>query len=151
MSALDTRPLFDLSLEVGAPFDLRHPEGTGKYIFHVTGGRFEGERLRGRVLPVSGDWVTVERGYARIDVRLLMETDDGALIYMTYRGINTIGPEHRAKMAAGEALDPASYYFRTAPMFETADARYDWLNRVVAVGVGERTPTEVRYAVHELR
>jgi len=150
MSAPTTRPLFTLSLEVGAPFDLRHPDGTGKYIFHVTGGHFSGARLKGRVLPVSGDWVAVESGYARIDVRLLMETDDGALVYMTYRGINTIGPEHRAKMAAGEDLDPASYYFRTAPMFETADARYDWLNRVVAIGVGERTRTEVRYAVHEV-
>ncbi|WP_375691642.1 DUF3237 domain-containing protein [Pseudooceanicola sp. LIPI14-2-Ac024] len=150
MTGVPTRPLFDLSLEVGAPHDLRGADGHGKLIFHVTGGRFDGDRLRGRVLPVSGDWVVAAPGQSRVDVRLLLETDDGALVYMTYRGVHTLGAEHRAELAAGRDLDPASYYFRTAPMFETAADRYDWLNRVVAVGIGERTRSEVRYTVHEV-
>lgn len=150
MTGIATRPLFELELEVGAPFDLRQTDGTGRMIFHVTGGAFRGDRLRGRVLPVSGDWVTAGTDHARVDVRLLLEVDDGALVYMTYRGVHTLGAAHRAQLAAGEALDPASYYFRTAPMFETADARHAWLNRLVAVGIGERTRTAVRYAVHEV-
>ncbi|EAQ05193.1 hypothetical protein OB2597_07905 [Pseudooceanicola batsensis HTCC2597] len=145
-----TRPLFDLSLEVGPAHDMRGPDGTGRLIYHVTGGAFDGARLRGRVLPVSGDWVRAEAGFGRIDVRLMLETDGGALIYMRYEGINTLGPEHRARLAEGKPLDPESYYFRTAAHFETADEGCDWLNRVVAVGVGSRTPSGVEYAVHEV-
>ncbi len=150
MDHISTAPLFKLTLDVGPPFDLRHADGKGKYIFHVTGGSFDGDRLRGRVLPVSGDWVIVEKGYARVDVRLLLQTEDDVLIYMTYRGIHTLGAAHRERLAAGQALDPASYYFRTAPMFETAAPAYDWLNRVVSVGVGERTLTHVEYNVFEV-
>lgn len=150
MRQLNTEPLFDLQLEVGPPWDLRKPDGTGRYIFHVTGGSFTGARLRGRVLPASGDWVRVEAGYARVDVRLLLECDDGALIYMTYQGVHTLGDKHRAQLAAGQPLDPDSYYFRTAPMFETAAPAYEWLNAVVAIGLGKRTAAHVEYEVLEL-
>lgn len=145
-----TQPLFDLTLEVGPGHDLRRPDGWGRLIYHVTGGQFSGERLRGRVLPVSGDWVRTEPGAGRLDVRLLLEAEDGAKIYMRYEGINTLGPAHREKLARGEALDPESYYFRTAAFFETVAPGYDWLNRVVAVGVGTRTAPGVTYAVHEV-
>jgi len=150
MPALDTRPLFDLTLEIGKPIDLRHADGLGRTIVHVTGGRFEGERLRGRVLPVSGDWIRNERGFARIDVRLALETDAGEHVFMRYEGTNTLTAEHRAQLAAGETPDAASYYFRTAAFFETAAPGLDWLNRVVAVGVGQRTADAVRYEVLEL-
>ena len=54
------------------------------------------------------------------------------------------------RLRAGETVDPAAYYFRVVPFFETAARSYDWLNRVVAVGVGERTPTGVSYKVYSL-
>ncbi|WP_136636907.1 DUF3237 domain-containing protein [Pseudooceanicola onchidii] len=150
MSGIETRHLFKLDLEVGPGFDLCGADGTGRLIYHVTGGRFEGDRLRGRVLPVSGDWVSVHRGHARIDVRLMMETDEGAAIYMAYQGVNTLNASHRAQLAKGEPLDPASYYFRTTPYFEVKPGPYDWLTRVVAVGVGTRSAAGVSYEVFEV-
>ena len=57
---------------------------------------------------------------------------------MTYRAIRYGPPDVVARIERGEVVDPTSYYFRINPLFETANANYDWLNRVVAVGVGHR-------------
>jgi hypothetical protein len=55
-----------------------------------------------------------------------------------------------ARLAAGEVVDPKTYYFRIAPVFETASKKYDWLNRIVAVGTGRRDPTGPTYSVEEV-
>ena len=49
-----------------------------------------------------------------------------------------------------EEVDPAEYYFRTAPRFETGDEKYSWLNGIVAVGTGERRAKEVIITVYEI-
>ena len=100
------------------------PHGT-RVTFPITGGTFEGERLRGKVLPGGDDW-TVKRsdGIVELDLRITLETDDGALIYMTFEGIRDDGA-------------PGAPYFRTLPRFETAQPKYAFLNRLVAVGIGE--------------
>ena len=108
----------------------------------VAGGEFHGERLRGIVVgaPV-GDWLLQRRdGVTVLDVRLLLRTEDGEHIYMSYRGLRHGPPEVMARLAAGETVDPGSYYFRIAPVFETAATNYAWLNRIIAVGTGRREP-----------
>ena len=97
------------------------PHGTLS-IFPVIGGSFEGERLRGKVLAGGGDWVSGRADNAlELDLRVTLETDDGALIYMTFTGLR----------------DDAHQYFRTLPRFETAAPKYAFLNRLLAVGIGE--------------
>ncbi|WP_407495054.1 DUF3237 domain-containing protein [Pseudooceanicola sp. MF1-13] len=150
MPELSTRPLMKVFLDVGPATDLRGGNTEGRLIYHVTGGSFEGERLRGVVKPVSGDWVSVKDGFARIDVRLLLETDDGTAIYMAYEGVHTLSAEHREILAQGQMPDPGSYYFRVAPFFEAADPKYQWLNKIVTVGVGTRTQQGVEYDVYEV-
>ena len=59
-------------------------------------------------------------------MRVTLETDDGELIYMTYRGLRHGPPEVMARLAKGESVDPASYYFRTTPVFETASKKYSY-------------------------
>jgi len=104
------------TVEVGST-----PQG-GLTIFPVIGGSFEGERLRGKVLAGGGDWVTVRAdGSFTLDLRVTLETDDGALIHMTFSGVR----------------DDANHYLRTAPRFETAAPKYAFLNRLLAVGIGE--------------
>jgi hypothetical protein len=39
---------------------------------------------------------------------------------------------------------------RTQPRFQTGDPRYGWLNRLIAIGTGERLPSAVRIAVFEV-
>jgi hypothetical protein len=83
-------------------------------------------------------------------VRLLLRTDDGALILMTYRGVRHASAEVNARIAKGEAVAASEYYLRTAPFFETSSPKYAWLNKVVCVAVGERTPDGVTYDVFEI-
>jgi len=47
-------------------------------------------------------------------------------------------------------VDPKSYYFRLNPLFETANASYDWLNRVVAIGIGHRLADGPIYSIFEV-
>jgi uncharacterized protein DUF3237 len=69
---------------------------------------------------------------------------------MTYRGIRHGPPDVVARIEKGEAVDPASYYFRINPLFETAAANYDWINRVVAVGIGYRRADGPIYSIFEV-
>ena len=68
------------------------------------------------------------------------EDRDGAFIYVRYAGMRHGPPEVLARLAQGETVDPGEYYFRVAPMFETGAERYAWLNKILAVGVGDRLP-----------
>ena len=113
------------------------PQGT-RTIVEVVGGRFDGPRLKASVQIPAGDWITNRAdGSYRLDVRLTLKTDDGALILVTYNGIGqTIG--------TGASL-------RVAPLFETGDSRYVWLTRVQTVGVGERVGTTVKYDIYALK
>ena len=85
-----------------------------------------------------------------IDVRIALKTDDDALIYMQYRGVRHSSPAVAERLVRGEQVDPAEYYFRTSPFFETGSAKYAWINNIVCVAVGERLPSAVRYNVFEI-
>ena len=116
----------------------------------VTGGLFEGERLSGEV--VSGnDWQHVRSDdCTKLDVRLLLKTMDDALIVMTYQCLRAGSAEILAKLDHGEPIDPASYYFRFTALFETSAPAYDWLNRIVAIGIGDRLADGPLYNVFEI-
>ena len=114
----------------------------------VTGGVFTGERLNGEVLPGGNDWlVNRADGVMVIDVRLTLKTDDGALIYLSYQGRFLAAPDAMERFAKGITLDPPEYSLAMVAKFECGDPRYDWLNNVVAVGTGERTPTGPIYSI----
>lgn len=120
-------------------------------IIGITGGRFSGERLSGRVLPGGADWQVIRAdGVADLDARYTLETEDGALIYVRNRGLRHGPPEIIRKLAAGEAVDPAMYYMRTTPAFETGDARYGWLNRMMCIATGARRAAAVELDVYEV-
>jgi uncharacterized protein DUF3237 len=74
----------------------------------------------------------------------------GAAIAMTYRGVRHGPIDVIGRMERGEAVAPATYYFRINPMFETAAASYDWLNRILAIGIGHRRPDGPVYSVFEV-
>ncbi|HET7197342.1 MAG TPA: DUF3237 domain-containing protein [Burkholderiales bacterium] len=120
-------------------------------IIPITGGRFRGERLSGRVLPGGADWQIVRAdGVAQLEARYTLETDDGALVYVRNVGLRHGPPEVLARIAAGEAVDPALYYMRATPSFETGAAKYAWLNRIVCVATGARRKEAVELDVYEV-
>ena len=145
--------LYRAEIEIGAPQMLGQTPVGERRIIPITGGRFSGERLSGKILPGGADWQLVRQSApdeieARVEARFTMETDDGALIYLTNTGIRRASPEQVRRMMAGEPVDPAGYYFRMTPRFETAAVRYGWLNGIIAVATGMRTPDRVIYDVY---
>jgi len=147
---LNTEFLFRMVLTVGAP-QLVGPTRNGELrVIPVTGGMVEGPRLKGELLPgTAGDWLRVDPdGTAHMDVRLTLRTATGAYVYMHYSGIRTGTAEVLARLNAGHAVDPAEYYFRTAIRFETGAPDLAWLNKVLAIGVGQRPPSGPTYDVY---
>ncbi|WP_085522776.1 DUF3237 domain-containing protein [Tuberibacillus sp. Marseille-P3662] len=141
--------LFDMELQVEAPYLPGQTPKGNKRIIRVSGGTFQGELLKGEVVPGGDDWITVrEDGTIIQDVRILLKTDDEALIMMTYRGIRTGRPEVLERLDNNEDVDPSDYYFRTAPTFETSSAKYHWLNNRIVVSTGKRMPGKVNYSVY---
>lgn len=160
MESLRARPLcvVDIRLEADAPLPLGKSPWRNRRVSYIAGGTVEGERLRGEVMPGGGDWSELGQGadgaaLTLVDVRSLWKTHDGAIVDVRYSGRLVI-----PQAVLGDFRDPAKveglgdddYYFRIQPIFETADARYDWLNALVAVGYGKRTAAGVRYRVFGL-
>jgi uncharacterized protein DUF3237 len=152
---LETRHLCRYRASLAAP---QQDVGEGHFgrrmIAQVTGGEFEGERLRGKVLPGGGDWATIDAGGTlRLDARVTLETDDGARIYVSYRGVLrplAVARAHGAKGGPASEAEARELYFRTAPIFETGDPRYGWLNDIVAVATGKALGHSVEYEVFEV-
>lgn len=141
--------LFGMSLSVEEPEHIGSTQLGERRIIGVGGGTFAGPQIRGRALPGGSDWITVRPdGVLVQDVRLILQTDDGEDVLMTYRGLRH-GPEPvMQQVNAGGDPDPSEYYFRTQPIFEAPQGRYEWLNRLVTVAVGRRLESGVTYAVY---
>jgi hypothetical protein len=107
-------------------------------IGEVTSARAEGERLQASMKgAAAADWLNVSpEGYGTLDVKLTLETDDGAIVHATYAG--------RLQ------FDTMSVY--AAPLFHTGDERYLWLNKIQAVSKGAFQPDgTLIYEIFELR
>jgi len=151
MAKIESRPLMTLQVAVvGAQKIGTVPHGT-RVTAPITSGHFEGPRLRGRVLPGGGDWTLLRAdGVLELDLRLTLETDDGALIHLTSFGLRHGPPEVMAALARGERVEPSAYYFRTTPRFETGHPKYAFLNRLLAVSSGDRRAEGPIYTIDEI-
>lgn len=127
------------------------PQGRRR-IINITGGTFRGERLSGKVLPGGADWQVIRAdGVADLDARYTLETADGALIYVRNHGYRHGPADVLRKLSLGEEVDPSLYYMRTTPLFETGDARYTWLNRLICIGTGARKKSSVHLEIFEVK
>lgn len=134
----------DLHVQLGAPRALGDGRSGRRLIIPITGGRVEGPDLSGNILSIGADWQTIFRdGMAQLDTRYSFETDDGALIEIMNYGHRFGPPEILEKLAAGERVEPGSYYMRTQARLETGDPRYAWVNRKLFVGTGARSESSV--------
>jgi uncharacterized protein DUF3237 len=149
---MDTRLLMTLRVMVATTQNIGAvPHGTRRTV-PITGGDFEGPLLCGSVLPGgSGDWLLLRGdGVLELDFRATLRTEDGALISMKSFGLRHGPPEVMEALARGEAVDPAAYYFRTTPRFETAHPAYAFLNHRITVATGDRRAQGPIYTIHEL-
>lgn len=151
LKEMRSRLLFTMHLDVRKPLIVGGAAGAFRRVGVVPGGMFRGERLSGTVLDGGSDWQTVRSdGSTLLDARLVLKTDDEALITMTYMGIRHGPADVIARIDKGEMVDPESYYFRINPLFETAAPKYEWMNRVVAIGIGHRQADGPIYSIFEI-
>ncbi|HEX9132353.1 MAG TPA: DUF3237 domain-containing protein [Ktedonobacteraceae bacterium] len=144
--------LYEISAYLASPLAIGENPHGNRQIVPVTGGSFEGPRLKGTVLPNGGDWLLVRPdGVGELDVRATLQTDDGALIYVTYRGYLTKILELSPRWSAGEHIPHEEYYFAATPYFETSAAQYAWLQQVVTIAMGSLIQGGVAYQVFAVR
>ena len=149
---MNLEPLFRAEITLAPPQELGATPLGRRRIIGITGGRFAGERLSGRVLPGGADWQVMRAdGVFELDARYTLETEDGALIYVRNHGLRHGPPEVLRQLAAAEPVDASRYYMRTTPRFETGAGRYAWLNRMVCVATGARLPASVELDVFEVK
>ena len=151
MQPLKSEFLMTLEIELETTHVIGETPAGTRRIDIFKGGRFEGPRLRGKFAAGGADMILRRAdGAMQPDVRLTLETDDGAFIQVTYRGIRHGPEEVMQRIAAGEEVEASEYYLRNTPYFETGAEKYDWLNRIVAVGIGRRAPNAAIYDIHEI-
>lgn len=136
-------PLFEPKLEfiadlvgyVTMPMPIGPASWGTRLIFPVVRGTVEGPNIKGVAKPFGADWAILRGDNCiELDVRLVLETDDGALIHVEYRGVIDMTREQVEKLLAGQAVEKMKIH--TAPRFETSHPNYVWLNRIQAVGCG---------------
>lgn len=152
--ALGVEYIFSMDITVGAPQMLgQGADGMDLRIVPVTGGTVSGPAFQGEILGgTAADWLRVEAdGTAHIDVRMTLKSAAGALVHVRYEGIRTGPPEVLARLAAGEAVPASDYYFRATMRFQTAAEELAWMNRILAVAVGQRPPSGPRYDVYMVK
>jgi hypothetical protein len=151
---ITTMHLFDIVVDLQPRLNFGSGPFGQRVLFGAAGGSFAGPRLRGDVLAAGGDWALFRPDATMtLDVRLTLRTHDAALVHMTYGGRWTIPPELRADMAdpvKRYRIDPARYYFRTNPLFETGAEHYAWLNDIVCVGSGYLVDGGIAYKISQV-
>lgn len=145
----DVRPGLEFEFRVRAQLGPAIEQGTWeerrRRIIPILGGTVEGARFKGVVLPGGADWQTIRLGdgVAEIYARYTLQHDDGAVVGVINPGVRRGPPEVIARLAAGEMVDPSSYYFRTTPQFEVGPGPHQWLADNAFVCVGKRWPDAV--------
>lgn len=124
------------TVSVPPQFAIGAPQGS-RMLATAASGTFDGPKLKASLVGAGGDWVTLRSdGSFRLDVRVTLLTDDGAVILVTYNGV-------------GVTVEGVPV-LKTAPTFETGDERYQWLNHIQAVAFGTADETGVHYEMYAL-
>lgn len=148
---IELTPLFDLEARATAPqITPDGPYGTRRFI-PVCGGELHGERLNGTLLPGGADCQLIRAdGVAELDVRATLCLDDGTVVLMRGLGLRHGSPEVMQRLANGEPVPADAYYFRQSLLFEAPPGPHAWLNRILALGLGERRADSIHLRVYEV-
>jgi hypothetical protein len=144
------KPELEFTYEAGGELEAPRPigdtyDGTRRIIPILAGGYVRGPMISGRLMGNAADWqVTRPDGVTVADAIYAIETDDGALIQIRNKGLRHGPAQVMARLAAGEEVDPAEYYFRTVPEFIAPNGPYEWLNRSIFICAGARYASSIK-------
>jgi len=144
-------PILSIHADLADILHLGHTPSGERRLIGILGGRVEGPRLRGHILPGGADWQIVRPdGVAEVSARYAVETENGARVLVESEGLRHGPPDVMERLARDEAVEASAYYFRTVMRFATADLSLDWLNRIIAIARGTRRPRAVSLEVFEV-
>lgn len=135
---LDSEFLYTIEIDVDTAVNVGSTPLGNRIFYKALGGRIKGPKLNGKVLPTGGDYALQLENTLKLEVRLIIETDEGELIYNTYNGYLHENPD-------------GSPYWRVSFLYETSSKKYDWLNRIIAIGVGRGEAGKAVYDVYAIR
>jgi hypothetical protein len=145
------RYAFSIRAKVAPIQDLGQTARGHRRVIDILGGEVQGPKLEGEILPGGADWQIVRPdGTIEVVARYTIKAASGATIYVQNEGLRVATPEILARMTKGELMPPDTYYFRTAPKFETSEPSLKWLERTLFVGKAARTPDRVVIGFHEV-
>ncbi len=151
MTGLKSEFLGVLHIRVAASYEIGVGPTGRRRIDVFEGGTFLGPRIHATIVDGTDVLRLCDGGIAQPNVRLILETEDGAAIFVSYRGIRHASADVMDRIASEVAMPEShEYYLRNAIFFETGAENYTWLNRVLAVGVGRRSPRQADYDVYEI-
>jgi len=140
------KPICEAVFYDGAPIPVGPSNWGTRLILPVLGGNVTGPKLNGKIRPFGADWGLIRvDNCLEIDVRAVIETDDGAFIHTYYPGIIDMTQEQVDEFLAGKL--PAGLDIYVAPRFETSHENYQWLTRIQAAGRGSVVEDGDRFKV----
>lgn len=114
-----------LKVSIGEPYGIDNTQHGRRTVVPITGGTFEGPRLKGTILNGGADYQLNGEKRTELEAIYCIRTDDGINIHVRNKGIIYNGLDAEGK---------PTFYFRAAPMFEApADSKYGWLNNALFV------------------
>jgi hypothetical protein len=151
MPELKSSYIGELMMEITGSYMLGASPVGKRLLDRLDKGHFKGPKVQAEIVTGGMDILLGGAdGAVRPDVRLILKLDDGEILLIVYRGVRHAPAEVMQRIARGERVPPDEYYLRTSLVFETASGKYDWMNRIVGVGVGRREPGAVFYDVFEV-
>ena len=140
-----------LAVDVGDVVSMGPAPLGERRVVNILGGTFEGSGLRGEVLPGGADWQIARKdGVLDLDARYALKEQAGGIVRVVSQGYRHGPSDVLAALARGDAVDPATYFFRTIMRFETGAPYLDWLNKTIAVATAERKARQVLLSAYRL-
>jgi hypothetical protein len=141
----------ELKVFVTAPMIVGETARGIRRVIPISGGTFEGPKMKGEVINGGADWQIVRKdGVAELEAHYTIKTDDGTYIYVKNVGLRVATPEVAARIGRGEQVGSNEYYFRAVPKFEAPTGKYEWLNNAIFVCKGIRNPDNVTIQVWKI-
>lgn len=148
---LSEQPIFRVRAELADILHMGKTPYGERRVINILGGRVEGPKFSGTILPGGADWQIVRAdGAAHIEARYTIRADQGGDVLVSSEGLRHGPPAVLAALARGDSVDPSLYYFRTVLRFETGEPKLDWLNRILALARGAREKNAVLLDVYEI-
>ena len=144
------RHVTDLAIDVEAPLVVGRSGFGVRRTVAFAGGVASGPVLSGRVLPGVDYQLIRADGTIELHARYVIETEDGARVYVENTGLRSGAPEALARLNRGEPVEPSEIYFRAAPRFETGAAKLEWLMSRLFIATGVRRSARVELSVYEI-